>query len=72
MTCPAVRELPVLAAGQSVSIKPIFRDVDPNSILHLSFLLLISSFEAWHRAHPPVSVQVDRKDGGEPEPENGS
>lgn len=56
-----IAKLPVIAIGKPISIQFVFRDIDHNRIVHLSFPhhVLLCGPEA------QVSVQVDRKDGGD-------
>src|SRR4249919_3424167 len=61
MACFVVRHLYVLIVRKLIGIQRVFRDIDANCDPHTSFPSLVLSYEP--EAH--VSVQVERKDGGD-------
>ena len=61
MACFVIRDLDVLVIRQPIGVQRIFRDIDADCILHVSFPCLVLSCEPGAR----VSVQAERKDGGD-------
>jgi hypothetical protein len=61
MACFIVRHLYVLVVRKLIGIQRVFRDIDANCDPHISFPSLVLSYEPEAR----VSVQVERKDGGD-------
>jgi len=56
-----IAKLSVFSIGKPVGVQFVFRDADSDGIVHLSFPHLILSYGP----KAQVSVQVDRKDGGD-------